>query len=209
MRHTCTPCDVPVHPRPDTHAVTPEDSLLHVHLHVCSVSSRHFIKGGQTRVLEMQGGVASTTRLCGKIKSKYKGGTLVIQGGEKMAPLICPSLNETLVWVSTLALYTVFYHSGSWWSLGPSLEPVGHHSLANNHHFYKYQCMYALSGSCGSIPDLYGHHSIHSGQNLVTNDTVGFTIDMGFHIQWPYVSIIHNYYSQLLYRYIRKRLVKL
>ena len=28
-------------------------------------------------------------------------------------------------------------HSGScWWSLWPSLEPVGHHSLANNHHFY-------------------------------------------------------------------------
>ena len=25
-------------------------------------------------------------------------------------------------------------HSGLWWS---SLEPVGHHSLANNHHFCK------------------------------------------------------------------------
>ena len=26
-------------------------------------------------------------------------------------------------------------HSGSWWSLQPSLEPGGHHSLTNIHHF--------------------------------------------------------------------------
>ena len=44
-------------------------------------------RGGQTRVLEMQGGAASTTRLCGKGQSKSKGGgALGIQRGANAPP---------------------------------------------------------------------------------------------------------------------------
>ena len=57
-------------------------------------------------------------------------------------------------------------HSGSWWSLQPSLEPVGHHSLANNHYFLQVLCaLNFLACSCGPILGSCGHHSIHSGQN--------------------------------------------
>ena len=47
----------------------------------------------------------------------------------------------------------------SLWSLWPSLERDGHHSLENNHHFCN------SSGSCSPILGISGHHSIRSGQN--------------------------------------------
>ena len=62
---------------------------------IISVSSRHFIKGGQTRVLEMlrRGGI--NYQAVRQNKVKIQGGALRIQGGAS-APL-CPPLNETLI----------------------------------------------------------------------------------------------------------------
>ena len=67
---------------------------------LCSVSSRHFIKGGQTRVLEMLRGGGINYQAVRQNKVKIQGGALRIQGGAS-APL-CPPLNETLLWVLCL-----------------------------------------------------------------------------------------------------------
>ena len=58
-----------------------------------------------------------------------------------LPPSKTPMQISTVVMVANpLLLLQCSAHSGSWWSLRPSLEPVGHHSLANNHHFCK-QCI--------------------------------------------------------------------
>ena len=62
---------------------------------IISVSSRHFIKGGQTRVLEMLRGGSINYQAVRQNKVKIQGGALRIQGGAS-APL-CPPLNETLI----------------------------------------------------------------------------------------------------------------
>ena len=66
-----------------------------------SVSSRHCIKGGQTRVLEMlrRGGINYQAVWQNKVKIQGGGGALGIQGGASAT--LCPPLNETLTLFTT------------------------------------------------------------------------------------------------------------
>ena len=70
------------------------DHLVHEAPMQTSVSSRHCIKGGQTRVLEILRGGGINYQAVRQNIVKIQGGALRIQGGAN-APL-CPPLNETL-----------------------------------------------------------------------------------------------------------------